>query len=269
MKVFQKSLACFMLCASLLVFGAWTTNAVVPETRYADAQLISAYANETIAYDTKEITTNTTVRETPEYEPIGGLSNSCGAVAGAIIVGFYDKYLTNLIPNWDPCFPNGKYRMQDYEHVPAVMNQLYTLMRTNVDDVGVSQSDCLNGLRSYVNQQGYSLSYSSVASTSSLDYAACKNAIDNNKPILIFSRPCDLYFVATNTDGDDVRVPTNISGAHIMVVYGYEEIRYYNNGSLFRTDIYLMARTGWTALTYGLYQVSTHTLNAAYVVSIS
>lgn len=271
MKRVKKFVVCIAVCFGLLLFGAWTPTVYAAsdtEPRYADAPMFSTYASETVAYTNKVVTSrNTTVNETPKYYSVGTLTNACGAVAGSILVGFYDKYYPNLIPNWDSYFPNGKYRGQDAVYVPAAMNTLYTLMRTNVDDVGVSRDDFLNGLQTYMRNQGHSITYRSVATTSSLNYAACKEAIDSNNPIVIFSRPGDLYTIGLN-DGYDSITPLNISSYHIMVAYGYQEINYYNANGIFRSDTYLYVMTGRLGVTNALYRISPHNLEGAYSVTV-
>lgn len=267
MKAVKKSIVCILMSVSVMLFGAWTPNSE-EEQRYADAPILSVYASETIAYTDKVFgEKNTTNNDAPKYKPISGLTNSCGAVAGSIMVGFYDKYYSNLIENWDSYFPNGKYRGQDAVYVPALMNELYRLMRTNVDDVGVSQSDFLSGLQKYISGRGYAITYRSVATTSALDYGTCKETIDSNNLIVIFSRPGDVYTIGINEGYDDVTA-INISDYHIMVAYGYQEINYYNANGLFRTDIYLNVMTGRPGVTNALYKISPHNLQAAYAVTL-
>ena len=262
----------FLIVAILLVFvsmfGAWSgASAYDAEVRYADAPLISTYANETINYTRKEIVEeNYTDGKCPMY--ISNLTNACGAVAGAEIVAFYDKYYPELIPNWVSYYTaSGKYRVQDATYVPALTSELYTLMRTNVDDVGVSRTDFLNGLTSYINGKGYQVSYQSVKSGNSLNYTQCKNAVDNNKVIALFVLPTTIYEII-NSSNSDVITSSNIAGAHIMVVYGYTKINYYNASGLFRTDTYLRVSTGRADIQSAYYRIDSTTTDAAYIVNI-
>lgn len=268
MKTVRKSIVCIVVSMSVMLFGAWTLNSE-DEKRYADAPIFSKFSSETIFYTDKIFgAKNTTNNDAPKYKPISGLTNSCGAVAGSIIIGFYDKYYSNLIVNWDSFFPNGKYRGQDAVFIPSLMKELYTLMRTNVDDVGVSQSDFLNGLRKYIDGKGYAIDYRSIATKSALDYAACKEVIDSNNLIVIFSRPGDVYTIGINAGYDDVTA-INISDYHIMVAYGYQEINYYNTNGLFRTDVYLNVVTGRPGVTSALYKIKPHNLEAAYSITLT
>lgn len=56
-------------------------------------------------------------------------------------------------------------------------------------------SSFLDGLRSYVNNRGYGISYQSVDSGTSLDFNACKNAIDNNKVVALLAYSGNIYNV--------------------------------------------------------------------------
>lgn len=266
----KKLINVSLLLICVLIFGAWTPITAAPLDRYAEVELRSTRATEIVEYTYRDDSvTNSTDGGCPKYYQINGLTNGCGAVAGSIIVGFYDKYYSNLIPNWEPIYASsGKYRLQDSVYVPNVMNELYTLMRTNVDDVGVSESDFKNGLKAYINNHGYNINYQSVKSGNNLDFDSCRSAIDNNKVIALLANPGDIYDMTIGTNSDTI-VSYNISGAHIMIAFGYRQIKYYNSSGLFRTDTYLEVATGLTVLTTALYKINPHNLSNAYIINIS
>lgn len=259
-----------ILLVFLMVFGAWTYQ-VDTEDRYADAALVTPRSSsETINYtDRVEKLLYNTSGNCPQYRQLSNMTNACGAIAGAEIVAFYDKYYPNMIAGWDSYYASGTYRMQDATYVPALMNELYTLMRTNVDDVGVSEDDFKNGLKSYVVNHGYSLSYTSVRNwLGRLNFDDCKAALDQNKVIVLFTKAGDVYQV-TSSDGYDTITPTTIAGLHIMVAYGYYQVEYYNAKGLFRTDTYLHVAVGRNAPAHAYYRIDSTNLNAAYVVNVA
>ena len=259
MKKLKKLSVLPMLVVSMLLFVAWTP--IAEPDRYADVQLLSPYANETVYYTSKNEYSDETAGGCPQFTAVDGLENACGPVAGAEIVAFYDKYYTNLIPGWDSYYPaTGKYRLPNVTYTNPVMHSLYTSMRTNVDDVGVSESDCLSG---------YSVNYQSVLSGSAVNFEACKTATANNKVIILFSRATNLYRVGYGNSYDTI-VPVSVAGLHIMVAYGWYEVNYYNESGLFRTDRYLQVSTGLGSPTpIALYKVNPNDLNAAYIVNIA
>lgn len=259
-------LALSLVC--IIVFGGWTKGNEVPE-RYADAPIVATIANETIEFSSRTVEYLRTPGGCPFYQQLNGMSNGCGAVAGAEIVAFYDKYHENLVPGWTSYYSTGTYRMQDKVYVPAMMTELYNLMQTNVHDVGVSEQEFLDGLSAYINNHGYSVNYSNVVSGSSINFQACMDAIRSNKVIALLAHAGDVYFVG-EYDNYDYVTTQNISGAHIMVGFGYFIYRYYDaSGNLFRTDYYLEAAMGQSVLTTALYKVNPHNLSAAYIVNIS
>lgn len=269
----KKLLKLSLLAASLisvLIFGGRTTAQAQTAERYADAPLISTYASTTISYSSRTVDSNYTPGQAPNYTQVSGMSNACGAVAGTTIVGFYDKYYDNMIPGWVSYYTaSGNYRIQDSTYVPGVMWEMYDLMQTNVKDVGVSEQEFVSGLKSYINNQGYSVSMQNVVSGSSIDYQACKNAINNNKVIALLSHAGDVYLLGESS-GQDIITPVNIAGSHIMVAFGYYEINYYDsNNKLFRTDMYLDVATGLSVPQTARYKVNPHNLSSAYVVNIS
>ncbi len=189
-------------------------------------------------------------------------------MAGAIVVGFYDAYYENLIPNYVPVFSNGKYKRNDTVYIPKLFGDLYDLMRTNVDDVGVSEEDCKNGLRAYVNNHGQNLSYSNVKGYNAINEAAFVNAIKNNQPVLLFCDKMDLYSIGNNSTFDIV-VKTDFNGAHIAVGYGLYTLTYYNGNNNFRTDKYIRIATGISGMPDSYLKLeSTDWCDSAYAVSV-
>ncbi|MDE6075060.1 MAG: hypothetical protein K2G26_01340, partial [Clostridia bacterium] len=84
-------------------------------------------STETIEYGSRADDLYETINGVPQYT--AQLSNSCGATAGATIVGFYDKYYEDLIPDYTSYYSaTGKYRSPDKVYIPALMDELYTLM---------------------------------------------------------------------------------------------------------------------------------------------
>ena len=259
-----------VLLSSICMFGAWSPVTQATESRYADAPVISSVATTEIYFTSRDIVEERdTAGGAPSYYINYGLANACGPLAGAEIVAFYDKYYSNLIPGWDSYYPaTGKYRTQSTTYVQPLVYELYDLMQTNVKGDGVSEGEFKTGLQQYINNQGYSASYTSVKSGTTLDYNACKTAIDNNKVIALFTTPGDLYEIFEYSDHDLIGSFT-IAGNHIMVAYGYLQIKYYNNSGLFRTDTYLKVATGQSVTSVAYYRVGTSNLEAAYVVNVS
>lgn len=261
-----KTIALITLC--LPFCGGWTTAPEQSEpVRYVGGELIATYADETISYISKEVIEDiSTANGTPRYSAVSGIQNGCGAVAGAIIVGFYDKYYANLIPDWDSYYSSGTYRMQNGTYVQTLLFDLYDRMQTNVVAPGVSENEFKSGLKSYVEDHGYNLQYTSLGTGNSFNYSTFKTAVGNNEPTVLFVRPSNLYKCVSN-DGEDVLYTINMSGNHIMVAYGYYEVKYILSNST-RTDKYLRVATGLSVDSTAYYKIGSY-VDAAYQVTIN
>lgn len=262
-----KTIALLLLC--LPFCGGWTTAPAAAEqdNRYVGGELIATYAEETISYVSKQVVENiTTANGTPLYFAVSGMQNGCGAVAGGIIVGFYDKYYANLILDWDSYYSSGMYKGQNGTFVKTLLFDLYDRMQTNVVAEGVSESEFKNGLKSYVTDHGYNLQYTSLGAGNSFNYSAFKTAVNNNQPTVLFVRPSNIYSLE-HLENHDILVSSTISGNHVMVAYGYYEVKYtLANGT--RTDKYLYVATGMSGSSTAFYKVGSY-VDAAYQVKIN
>lgn len=221
----------------------------------------SNVTTEKITFTNRETEYTETKNGVPLYYLSGDLPNGCGAAAGAIVLGFHDKYHEDLIPNFTSYFPaTGKYKINDKTYIPALMRELFTLMRTNVDDVGVSEEDCLDGLSSYIHGKNHSVAYNTIASSSKFSASRYLSEINANRPVLLFSKNVNVCLL-THTDTSEVIAKTYISTNHVYTGFGYYTIRYYNGNSNFRTDTYLRVATGWDAMREGFILVSSTASN--------
>lgn len=244
--------------------------------RFGAIQLYSTYTTtETVQFSTRSDDLYETINGVPQYVAQSNLTNSCGATAGAIIVGFYDKYYDNLIPGYTSYYTaNGRYRMADKVYIPALMEELYGLMKTS--SAGVTESNCLSGLRQYVQNHSQSISYSSVKSSSAIDETAYLNSINANKPVIIFTTGIELISGISTDTGYDTISKMDFTGNHVFVGYGYYRVKYSENGKVVRTDTYMNVacglstmKTGYIRLSSTATSVSQSGLVNAYSVSVS
>ena len=272
-KSIYSVVAIVALCSSFFSVSAINVKAEAnEETRYYDVPSIAltSGSNEIITFSRKEDELIEFPYAVPTYYTTT-LSNACGPVAGAIVVGYYDKYYENLIPNYTAYYTaNGRYRRPDSTYVPTLIQELYTSMNTNVVDLGVSVTECKEGLQDYVMAKDFSLSYTTVKAYSlSFNETACKNAISNQKPILLFCNSVTTYLYDGGTTEDEWIYVAN-SGNHIVVCYGYRKIKYYDaNNVNFRTDTYLKVATGWADNSTGYVKANDmNWLDEGYAVNI-
>lgn len=271
MKKIKKTQVAALALSCVLVCGAWSAPiaATAQDARYVGGELISMYSDEIIEYSTKqEVADMHTPANVPfYYNNNNSLTNYCGAVAGAIAAGYYDRYYSEMISGWDSFVYNAIYTLQDNVHVPATINSLYSLMKTNVVAEGVSKAEFKSGLTEYAKKQGYTLGYSSLGTGNGFDYSSYKSAINKNKVSVLFVSPSNLYTISVQTGKDTVSTVA-VTGKHIMIAYGYYEIKYTFSGGSSRTDKYLLVATGFNTTKRGFYKVSSQ-LDDAYVIEVS
>ncbi len=226
-------------------------------------------SSETVNYTNRVPVPVNLANAVPFYTQDGSLSNACGAVAGSIVVGYYDKYYEDLIPDYKAYLSNGNYKPNDRVYIPQVMKELYTLMRTNVDDVGVSKSDCINGLKAYVQGKNRNLSYTDVKNVNKVDENALLNAINAKKPVLLFCDKLDVYTFNYSDNVETITCTNKVSAGHVAVAYGLYTIKYYNGANLFRTDKYIMISTGLSRSVEYLKLDATDWCDGAYAVAVN
>ena len=144
---------------------------------------------------------------------------ACACVAGANVIGFYDRYDENLIPNHKSgTLLAGKYfySIED-SAVTEVVKQLYIDMDT--DSAGTTVTEFKNGMKTFCNRKGKSISISSCMKNGQFDYSAAQNYMKANQPVVIF---CSGYNVADFYDkGTYERIDYFESSAnHVMVEIG-------------------------------------------------
>ncbi len=160
------------------------------------------------------------------------LTNSCANVAGANVIGYFDRDYVNLIPDYTP----GRARGDSYSYYPmsvelekkqAVIDELYTLMGTNAIESGTSYDQYKAGFDAYVTAQGYTAVHSSVMSGGNLNLNAVSESITAGRPVILFLSGYNLASLSSK-NGKDVYIKMIYGGNHMVVVYEINTLRYYN-----------------------------------------
>lgn len=231
-------------------------EAVVANAIYYSADAYSdegemTVINECFDYHTKTSTPIVQVNSSfPAYfNKNMALTNCCANTAGANLIGYYDRYCENLIPNFVP----GRQRGSTYSYYPMgsstsmqqlLINDLYTRMNTNLTEAGTTQEEYKRGISSYVSSAGYCASFYSVMTNSTLDMNKMYWAIDKGYPVSLSLSGYNISKVE-DMDGRVSITKYSSTGNHIMVVYGYNSVNYYDVfGSLLKSHTYLYVATG-------------------------
>lgn len=183
------------------------------------------------------------------YNGNSDIQNACACVAGANILGYYDRYYDNLIPDYTAGFTrNGNYvyyamSLQSAKK-QSVINELYTLMRTNVDAPGTTQNEFKQGLSSYVSGKSRTVSFTSILNRGSFDMGKFDSALRSGNVVTLYLTG---FNWTTIVDYDnEARISQKIYHSnHIAVAYGYDIVSYFDaNGNLIKKNTYIAVSTG-------------------------
>ncbi len=171
-------------------------------------------------------------------------TNDCAATAGTNVVAFYDRYYTNMIPNYEPGVTvGGSYRYfpnLGSDKISSLHNTLYNYMNINVNNPGATEDDFKNGLKRYVNEQGYSIGYSSIhQDAQNVNITKLQQMINSKRVAAIFLLGYNFVFSFDVSETSRTVYQERSNAGHIMMVYGYFTVDYYKSGRLFLSETYL------------------------------
>ena len=226
----------------------------------------ATYTDVYIEYDTYTKTEVKMDRMAPKYENCTQL-NSCAPMAATIVIGYYDYLYENLVPNASVgMMYNGQYYYSAMSsQITSIKEYLYTLMGTNSEAPGTSVNQFLNGFTTYVNQQGYNISFTSCGTINTTTF---QSYIELQQPIVVFLNSYSYYTGGVRAD-DGTRLSfleKSSSNGHVAVCYGYREYNFTKDGNSW-TNKYLIASFGDGST--GLIDVTNMScVDATYAVNI-
>lgn len=246
------------------------------DLQYSDSYDNTVSETEYINYATKQSTYKSINGTFPHYYNLNSnLTNCCANVAGANIVGYYDRFYEELIPNCTPGFV----RNNIYTYYPISMNRterqgvidtLYVDMLTNNPNAGTNQTNYKAGLQAYINNKGQSVSYASVITNGKLDLNKVNAQFDQGNPISLYMQGFNISSVVEISDTQTRLGKVIFSTNHIMVAYGYLKEEYYDtSGSIIDSKLYLFVANGIQGMTNNYYIVDNNgILNDAEAVRV-
>ena len=184
------------------------------------------------------------------YNTNSALTNACAPVAGAIVMGFFDRYYTNLIPSFSPGYMSGG----TYQYYPQfgpfatyiqnTISTLYTDMGTNQSGNGTTRTEYQSGMSTYVQNAGYSISFSNSMSGSIPNMSNITTQLEAGKVVTLYLNGYTYTHMSFST-GSVTYSHTTYTGTHVAIAYGYLTLYYYNSSNVnFRTDKFLVVSTG-------------------------
>ncbi len=261
----------FLAVALMAIMGGanfFMGGIAVQESTYSDDGM-SPYAASTVRvnYENKDENEYRMVLKHPNYTESVGLGD-CACTAGANIIGYFDRYDENLIPNHTSGFVfQGQFIYNSAsDAVTEVVRQLYNDMGT--DDDGTTVREFTNGMIAYCNRMGKSISFTSVMKNKKFDYALAKAFMEYNQPIVLFCGGYNVADIYTDENTDSIYYYES-TGNHVMVGFGYRETSYElsSSGSAFYQ--YITVASGYPFKSNGYYDIDYKTnIDDAYAINI-
>ncbi|MBQ4270016.1 MAG: hypothetical protein IJB97_10260, partial [Clostridia bacterium] len=143
---------------------------------------------QTISYATKDTSVSYSIPyDLPNYTTMEETA-SCANTAGAIIIGYYDRFYEGLIPNFQAYDTLGSvviYKTASDE-IGTLVGNLHALMDTDASQQGTTFAGFQAGMEAYVEDKGYTYTTSSVLTSGAFDFTKYKNAVEAQKPVALF-----------------------------------------------------------------------------------
>lgn len=246
-----------ILSVFLSVFVLLCAISMIPEVKaerfFADNYNGSTYEGtetETILYTSKADNEINIEGGLPKYYNQGTYHNTCANVAGAILLGYYDKDYDELISDFKAAriIRDKVMFASQTEAVQRVIDSLYMKMNTNNGGNGTTIEWFKRGLRNYIEGVGRNVQLTSIISKGNINYDKYSNAINAKQPIVLFASKYTLVSLRgiKELEGRDDYVKLYYGGDHVLVGYGIREINYYDQqGRLKKQVNCLMAATGY------------------------
>lgn len=152
-------------------------------------------------------------------------ASACACIAGSNVLGYYDRYDENLIPNHSSGYElmgSYVYNMQD-SSVTEVVRQLYADMGTSIN--GTSVESFKKGMEAYCKRLGKNITFISCMSNNRFDYSKAKIYAEYNQPVVLFMSGYNVASLSTS-NGLDKLTYTESNENHTMVSFGYRELTY-------------------------------------------
>ncbi len=232
----------FVFVLVITNFAAGFKLVLKEDTKYCGSTSFTK-ESETIYYATKDTASYSIKGDIPVYYKQTE-DSGCANIAGTVVIGYYDKFCEELIPNYKSYIQIGtifKYKTVGIETL-AVMDELYSLMDTDVGSSGTSYRGFHRGMNQYANNRGYSYLTEELGS---LNFNKYKSAVESGKPIVLF---LDNYSYAEDcltNDTSEVINSLHCTAPHVVVGCGYKIDTYYGaDGQVTAVRNYLKVASG-------------------------
>lgn len=173
-----------------------------------------------------------------------GWTGGCAAVAGGNLIGYYDRFYEDLIPNHAAGISYQDMFIYNYadDYVDEAISTLYSDM--NGDATGITEDGFKSGMKKYCTRKGLSCDFTSLKSGGSLNYNSVKSCINGGNPLVLF---LNTYTICSTYEKDtyaEIYYEVH-SGNHVMPGFGYRNVTYTHSDGSTSDYKYINVTTGW------------------------
>ena len=238
---------------------------------FGGTQATFTHSTEMVTYVTKTTNTYSIQYDLPDLE--GSSGTTCANVAGAVVITYYDRFATNLLPDYEPTrtvFGLVRYKTGTSE-VYNLIIELSTLMLIGEPHEGTTFSEFQLGMQTYASQHGYTYSSTNVFTNDSFDFNKYKISVESNKPVAIFLTNFSMIDGIAEESGQDEISSGYCPVSHVVAGCGYREDIYYNaSNSIITTRRYLKVACGLLGYGIGYLNINgVSTISKAISINIS
>lgn len=222
-----------------------------------------------VNYVSKTDNKQTAIKNHPGYyQPESSLPSGCTAVAAANVIGYYDRLVPDLIPDYAASISIGStyaYKSQN-STIVSLMTTMYTFIGVDAT-TGATVSKFKYGLRGYCASTGTNVTFAGVMSGSTLDYGAAAQIFLAEKPVVLFVQGFQFATINSEENADTYKTYTG-NGSHAVVAFELREIVYtLANGST-TTNRLVKIATGYRDVAKAYLNLSSTAIFDAFVVNI-
>lgn len=277
------NLSAILLTSIVFLCSMFSPSGYVNEEKQQAAEEIyyfdTVYANEDVpmAIDTSTITINYITKtllsshslamRCPHYT-YAPAEGACAAVAAGNLIGYYDRFDEELIPNHksgNPFSNSYLYSSTEDEEVCAVIDKLCDYILEG--GYGATESQFISGLTKFCNEKGKNISFSSCMQNGSFSYSTAQTYLDAGLPIALFLSGYNVGDLLSSENADTISYYTS-SANHIMIGFGYKEFYYVTSGGDIHNQ-YISVSSGLIQAPTGIFNIDYQTqINDALAVNI-
>lgn len=272
----MKKILCFALClvGALYVSSGFALTAQAGEDRYAldfvQGGSLLEVKERTVYYADRVMNKYENPYEAPTFSSTK--DNGCAVDAGGNALIYYDIKFDDLIPDYSHKYIWGgfTYGTQN-EGMNKMFSALYDLMGT--DSRGTTVQGFKDGLTKYTSSKGHTMNITSATGTyNNINIDFLKTQLEQEKMAAIFLDGFSItpFSGIQKKDGYDVLTHYVYDGLHVMLVYGYRELLYYDSSqNLIKKDTYLYASTGYIGAMLGWVNIDNFcTIDDIYILEV-